>query len=693
MASAVGTGGTSCRTDHNPGCGGVRICQPAAGEKGITAGDLSIGGWDSHIYRSNNVTWYVKKDDGAYKIDPPVIFEEDKEYRLSIELEPKLGYVFEDTGTLGVSQFDTFTLNGDSYFLSLPDCGVLSPDICQMQTDFIPAREPVIIRDVQVSGFVRPVAGEVSNPIDELSVPADAPYTISSVLFHVRKDDKYFSIKPPVIFEKGSEYKLDIRLRPKIGYVFEDTGGLYPSQFDTFTLDGSTGSLYLPDCGVFDPHFACMETLFFVAGLQPSYTVFFDTNGHSWFPGNVSVVEEGKTVTKPDFGNSTTDGWKFGGWYKEPSCINVFDFSEPVTGDMTLYAKWTGTHRVIFDTNGHGTAPAGQTVDDGKTATRPTTPYVPGLRFDGWYKEQSYINIYDFSEPVTEDIVLYAKWTGWHTVTFDANGHGTAPEPETAWGGETINSPTPDYVKGYSFGGWYTEKECIHRFNFDTPITCNITLYAKWSTTSTITYDANGGIKGPYWFDKYEVPADKTVTATVTEEPPDMFIKAPDGYVFCGFEIDGVIYRPGQTYTIMPVKDITFRYLWKSAAASDHVTVTYSGADYVPDPSVVETGSEYTVSDDRAISSGKVFRGWAAGDKEYGAGDRFIATENVVLVAMWYTPSIDPTGVSVINLNKALHGENPDQYPEYDMNGDGRVNIIDLVLMAQYVADKAAIGA
>ncbi|MBQ3620897.1 MAG: InlB B-repeat-containing protein [Methanosarcinaceae archaeon] len=200
---------------------------------------------------------------------------------------------------------------------------------------------------------------------------------------------------------------------------------------------------------------------------------------------------------------------------------------------------------------------------------------------------------------------------GFFPETFDANGHGTAPEPETAWSGETINSPTPDYVKGYSFGGWYTEKECIHRFNFDTPITCNITLYAKWSTTSTITYDANGGIKGPYWFDKYEVPADKTVTATVTEEPPDMFIKAPDGYVFCGFEIDGVIYRPGQTYTIMPVKDITFRYLWKSAAASDHVTVTYSGADYVPDPSVVETGSEYTVSDDRAISSGKVFRGWA----------------------------------------------------------------------------------
>ena len=189
------------------------------------------------------------------------------------------------------------------------------------------------------------------------------------------------------------------------------------------------------------------------------------------------------------------------------------------------------------------------------------------------------------------------------------------------------------------------------------------------------------------------MPADKTVTATVTEEPPDIFIKAPDGYVFCGFEIDGIIYRPGQTYTIIPVKDITVRYLWKSAAASDHVTVTYSGADYVPDPSVVETGSEYTVSDDRAISSGKVFRGWAAGDKEYGAGDRFIATENVVLVAMWYTPSIDPTGVSVINLNKALHGENPDQYPEYDMNGDGRVNIIDLVLMAQYVADKAAIGA
>ncbi|HBC93586.1 MAG TPA: hypothetical protein DCZ10_12005, partial [Pelotomaculum sp.] len=40
----------------------------------------------------------------------------------------------------------------------------------------------------------------------------------------------------------------------------------------------------------------------------------------------------------------TRDNYTFGGWYKEAACTNAFDFgSETVTGDVTLYAKWTAT--------------------------------------------------------------------------------------------------------------------------------------------------------------------------------------------------------------------------------------------------------------------------------------------------------------------------------------------------------------
>ena len=120
-------------------------------------------------------------------------------------------------------------------------------------------------------------------------------------------------------------------------------------------------------------------------------------------------------------------------------------------------------------------------------------------------------------------------------------------------------------------------------------------------------------------------------------------------------------------------------------------TVTYSGAEYVPDAAIVEAGAEYIISDDRAVSPGRIFRGWVAGSEEYAPGDRITVNGNITLKAEWYTPAVEPTGASVVGLYKALHGENPDQYQDYDMNGDGHVNIIDLVLMAQYVADSVAV--
>lgn len=36
------------------------------------------------------------------------------------------------------------------------------------------------------------------------------------------------------------------------------------------------------------------------------------------------------------------------------------------------------------------------------------------------------------------------------------------------------------------FGGWYTEKGCQYRFSFDSAVTSDITLYAKWDRVTTV---------------------------------------------------------------------------------------------------------------------------------------------------------------------------------------------------------------
>ena len=83
------------------------------------------------------------------------------------------------------------------------------------------------------------------------------------------------------------------------------------------------------------------------------------------------------------------------------------------------------------------------------------------------------------------------------TVSFDANGKTgveNMPTDLTVEYNNTITEPTTEpTVYGYTFGGWYTDVKCENAFNFDTSITEDITLYAKWTINKyTVSFDANG---------------------------------------------------------------------------------------------------------------------------------------------------------------------------------------------------------
>ena len=85
-----------------------------------------------------------------------------------------------------------------------------------------------------------------------------------------------------------------------------------------------------------------------------------------------------------------------------------------------------------------------------------------------------------------------------YTVTFDANGHGTAPsEQKTTYGGK-ITEPAAPTAENYYFRGWFKESTCENIWDFDSDIvTADITLYAKWSdcdhsgNTNTLSCTSN----------------------------------------------------------------------------------------------------------------------------------------------------------------------------------------------------------
>ena len=68
----------------------------------------------------------------------------------------------------------------------------------------------------------------------------------------------------------------------------------------------------------------------------------------------------------------------------------------------------------------------------------------------------------------------------YHTLTFDTMG-GSTIAPVRVRHGLTVAKPADPTRFGYWFGGWYTTTNYTTEYNFATPLTADITIYAKWS--------------------------------------------------------------------------------------------------------------------------------------------------------------------------------------------------------------------
>ena len=255
-----------------------------------------------------------------------------------------------------------------------------------------------------------------------------------------------------------------------------------------------------------------------------AFTVKFDANGHGAAPADQTVEINGKAAKPTD----PTDGdYSFQGWYTTAECSTTFDFSTPITGDTTVYAKWVKKPIVSFNRNGHGTAPASQTVELNGKAVKPADPTAEGYVFRGWYTTAACTTEFDFNTPIAADTTLYAKWDEIYTVTFNVGGHGTAPTPQKVENGGKATKPENPTAKGWRFDGWYTDEKCTAGYDFDKAVTANTTLYAKWTQLFTLTFETNGGTK----IDSVEAP-DGSLVYLGSYKP------TKSGYYFVGWYTD-----------------------------------------------------------------------------------------------------------------------------------------------------------
>jgi len=227
------------------------------------------------------------------------------------------------------------------------------------------------------------------------------------------------------------------------------------------------------------------------------YVVSFERDGGEPRPGIQYVLFLSKAARPLPMEKT---GYSFGGWFtNEVFAGDEWNFSAPVTSDITLYAKWVSIpliYTVNFIFNDETTPPASQFIVSGTTAAEPPTPVRAGYGFGGWYTEQpaalypSDIYTWDdekrwhFGLAVTANMTLYARWeTITSLIMFSANEGRDEPNDQVIALGTRVTQPLAMTRPNHYFAGWYANQRFEGLpWNFATGFvtTPELRLYARW---------------------------------------------------------------------------------------------------------------------------------------------------------------------------------------------------------------------
>ena len=235
---------------------------------------------------------------------------------------------------------------------------------------------------------------------------------------------------------------------------------------------------------------AIYEDYILYARWETEYTVTFNYNNGSDVTSQ--KVSPGRQIVEPE--NPERDGFIFDGWYTDEACKTAYKFTDSIYRTFTLYAKWIKkTYKVYFYADGGRIANNAeipvQIVAYGKAATAPSTPAKANASFAGWYSDSELTKAFDFSNKITSDTIIYAKWTitaGYYQVRFDTN-RGSEVETLILSGAQTVTQPANPTRNHYKFDGWYSNASLTIPYTFGSTITADTTIYAKWTEVPYFT--------------------------------------------------------------------------------------------------------------------------------------------------------------------------------------------------------------
>ncbi|MGN1047017.1 MAG: InlB B-repeat-containing protein [Eubacteriales bacterium] len=312
-----------------------------------------------------------------------------------------------------------------------------------------------------------------------------------------------------------------------------------------------------------------------------------------------------------------------------------------------------------------------------------------GYTFDGWYTAETGGTKISSGDAVSfaENQSFFAHWkANTYTLYFNANGgECSVPSKEVTVESTYGALPTPSRL-GYAFDGWYTEAEGGDKISEEIVVSASApqTLYAHWEADTYIVYfNANGGECS---VESKDVTFGATYGSLPTPTHP--------GYAFEGWYTEAA---GGDKVTESTAVSITASQTlyahWKPVSYT--VSFNANGGECSIETKNVTFGGTYGYLP-TPTRNGFVFIGWytSANAGEKVTSDTICTgTENHTLYAHWGSSAGDVNGDGRINIKDAIllaqylasWGVEVDTV-NADCNGDGNIDIRDAVLLSQYLA-------
>ena len=183
-------------------------------------------------------------------------------------------------------------------------------------------------------------------------------------------------------------------------------------------------------------------------------------------------VSEGKSFLEPTA--PTRERYSFAGWYSDSLLNNYYDFTQGVTGDVILYAKWEQNQYSVSYINYDDTVLQVEWYDldeDLSGALVPSDPEREGYIFVEWNDElPSTMPNHDISINAIYEVEQYTF------TLFDEEG--IVLESKILSYGESLDLVEP-VIDGYIFVGWYADIDLINEYIPSTMPDYDLNVYVK----------------------------------------------------------------------------------------------------------------------------------------------------------------------------------------------------------------------